>query len=103
MGNLPLRPFVAPVNGTTFRGEHVLDGVTEGLYLSLEGEPDNQYDPHAIKVLDGDRHLGYLPKDLAARMDADEWEAVVVELYHKEGHVVGIRIECRPAQADVEF
>lgn len=102
MGNLPLRPFVAPINGTTFRPEGVLDGITEGLYLRLEHEPENQYDPYAIKVLDGDLHLGYLPKDLASRMDASEWEAVVVEVYTKEGRNVGVRVECRPAQ-ELEF
>ncbi len=34
---------------------------------TLEAEPDNQYDPNAIKVLAADgHHVGYVPKDMTA-------------------------------------
>ena len=34
---------------------------------TLEAEPDNQYDPNAIKVLAPDgHHVGYVPKDMTA-------------------------------------
>lgn len=41
-----------------YRGEHV---------GTLEAEPTNQYDPHAIKVLANDgHHVGYVPKNMTA-------------------------------------
>ena len=36
---------------------------------TLEPEPDNEYDPNAIKVLAEDgHHVGYVPKDMTARV-----------------------------------
>lgn len=36
--------------------------------LKLEAEPDNEFDPNAIKVMTSDNvELGYMPKDLAAK------------------------------------
>ena len=37
----------------------------EGQECSLEHEPDNEYDLNAIKVMVGNRHIGYLNADLA--------------------------------------
>lgn len=43
-----------------YLGEHV---------GTLEAEPDNDYDPNAIKVLAEDgHHVGYVPKDMTARV-----------------------------------
>lgn len=33
--------------------------------FTLEPEPTNKYDPNAVKVMHGEKHLGYVPKDLA--------------------------------------
>lgn len=52
--------------GATARWEQV----KEGDRLILEPEPDNKFDPNAVKVLipiDG-FHLGYVPKYLAPRV-----------------------------------
>jgi hypothetical protein len=36
---------------------------------TLEAEPDNQYDPNAIKVLAADgHHVGYVPKDMTSEI-----------------------------------
>ena len=36
---------------------------------TLEPEPDNEYDPNAIKVLAADgHHVGYVPKDMTAQV-----------------------------------
>lgn len=37
-----------------------IDGLQLGDNLSLELEPDNQFDPHAIKILSGSNEVGYL-------------------------------------------
>lgn len=34
----------------------------DGHLLSLEVEPNNQYDMFAVKVLCNEKHIGYLPK-----------------------------------------
>ena len=41
-----------PLRGAFFRkdGKAVLSFLSAGQFLALEPEPDNQYDPHAIKV-----------------------------------------------------
>lgn len=36
--------------------------------VTLEAEPDNEFDSNAIKVLIDDGLVGYLPKDIAAKM-----------------------------------
>lgn len=43
-------------------------GLPEDHELQLEPEPTNRYDPNAVKVCDGDFHLGYVPRDLAAEV-----------------------------------
>lgn len=45
--------------------------------LSLVGEPSNEHDPHAVKILAGGRHIGYVPKALAAdvwRLRDEGWK-----------------------------
>lgn len=37
-----------------------VNGLKLGDFLSLESEPDNQYDPHAVKILSGLNTVGYL-------------------------------------------
>ena len=34
--------------------------------VTLEREPDNEFDPNAIKVLTGDSHIGYIDAGAAA-------------------------------------
>lgn len=53
---------------------HCLDGDR----VELVAEPNNEFDPHAIRVdaMTGET-LGYLPADYAAVMDAREWSASI--------------------------
>ena len=52
------------VAGIRYRDEDAQDaayGLEEGDYLELEEEPDNRYDPYAVKVLTTDGyHIGYV-------------------------------------------
>lgn len=62
--------------GSNFRPaecREIVKTLEEGTVLTLERDPDNQYDSNAVKVtLDGN-HLGFIPKsdnaDLANEMD----------------------------------
>ena len=37
----------------------------DGDELTLDAEPSNKYDPHAVKLMSGDVHVGYVPRDLS--------------------------------------
>lgn len=53
------------VVGTCFRGDphEITAGLKEGDPLKLVREPENEYDPRAIKVLNQDGlHIGYVPR-----------------------------------------
>lgn len=51
------------IAGVQFRlgAKDHLDTLDGGHRFTLEPEPDNAYDEHAVKILDGDRHVGYVP------------------------------------------
>ena len=56
------------VRGTTFR-DFDWDILVEGDRIHLEREPDNAYDPNAIRcVHSGAGFVGYIGKDLAASL-----------------------------------
>lgn len=44
--------------------------LVEGQDLQLVPEPDNKYDPNAIKIMNGDIQLGYVPKKFSAEIVA---------------------------------
>ena len=53
------------IAGVKFRGAEARERITAlapGARLTLRPEPDNEYDPNAVKVLAGGVHVGYLPK-----------------------------------------
>ena len=53
------------------RQEIIRNEVAEDNPIRLEHEPDNIYDPHAIKVLTGSgKQIGYLSKDVAPRIQS---------------------------------
>jgi hypothetical protein len=41
-------------------------GIAIGDPLLLRHEPENQWDPNAVKVFWNDQWIGYIPKDMAA-------------------------------------
>lgn len=61
-------PNVACV-GMHFRGggaKELADMIDETTEVTLEREPDNQYDAYAIKVMIADQHIGYIERGQAA-------------------------------------
>jgi hypothetical protein len=54
------------LSGVTFRE---LPPLKIGDEVSVVHEKDNQYDPHAMMVLHGDAHIGYIPKDKDTGLD----------------------------------
>jgi len=62
---------VIAVAGVTFRKQAIEQALREGAgTASLEAEPQNRYDKHAIKVCLGGKHVGYVPASMAAQMCA---------------------------------
>lgn len=61
------------VSGVSFEGRQALIATLQGNEpCRLEPEPTNPYDPNAIKVVVvtaiGPRHVGYVPRELAAQL-----------------------------------
>ncbi|MCQ9377480.1 HIRAN domain-containing protein [Methyloversatilis sp. XJ19-49] len=91
----------SPLAGAQFHQLYaVRQGLREGDALTLEREPGNRHDRHAIRVLWRGHMLGYLPRadnfEAAAEMDAgqrlsarigrlsddpDPWRRVRIEVY----------------------
>jgi len=60
------RELTSPVQGIPYANRaDAASQVWQGAPLLLEPEPDNPYDPYAIKVLYGDQHIGYVQRDKA--------------------------------------
>jgi len=58
----------SPVVGVSFRGQPARDMVKsltpeDGHKLSLLADPDNEYDDHAVKVMLGEVHVGFLARE----------------------------------------
>jgi hypothetical protein len=61
----------APIRGNHFRpasAKTVYNELEWDEELSLEPEPENQYDENAIKVLARGEHVGYVGKEFAAEL-----------------------------------
>lgn len=63
----------ASLAGNNFRpveAQAIYNTLTEGYALALEREPNNQYDPNAIKVIDPSTEIfiGYVEKSVAFRV-----------------------------------
>lgn len=57
---------VSPIQGIAYENRQaVATQVSERDQLILEMEPDNPYDPYAVKVLFSGKHLGYVKRDKA--------------------------------------
>ena len=67
--------FIAGVQFRPLEAKESFKGQEVGDELLLEREPDNKYDPNAVKILSGEFHVGYVPKkfssEVAALMDID--------------------------------
>jgi hypothetical protein len=92
--------FVTPVAGVKAMGIN-LKGFSPGAWLTLRAEPDNPHDPDAIVVeaLEG-RQLGYLPRHIAARIQASEWAAHIDQVLFYDGEPAGLRIRMTPKKEE---
>lgn len=61
------------------------DGLEKGAMLALEPDPLNEYDPNAVKVFAGGRHIGFIPKDLAPDVGSLLTQGRVTETLKGEG------------------
>ena len=80
---------VVPVAGVSYRAEALPDASFDpGRRLALVPEPDNEHDPNAVAVWNGDRSLqaGYVPRDVAPELAGDEQ---AVSLWRVDG---GLRV-----------
>jgi hypothetical protein len=83
--------------GTSYRGddaEKQIRAMLNGgdLPVSLEADEKNEHDKHAVKIMVGDTHVGFVPRDLAPTVRG--WLAA--------GMIAGVRI-VRPWNISVEL
>jgi hypothetical protein len=87
---------VVPVAGVSFRPGAVDDASFDpGKPLALVPEPDNEHDPNAVAIWNGERTIqaGYVPREVAPELSGDEQ---AVSLWRVEG---GLRVLIAPADA----
>ena len=66
LGEIMSQPdfFTVIVAGVSFR-QLAVEAVDIGDEVQLVPDPDNQYDPNAVKVMSGEHWLGFIPRDQA--------------------------------------
>ena len=64
--------YIAGVQFRSARDKEALVDYQEGDKLYLEAEPENKYDPNAIKIVDEGNsfHFGYVPKKFSAEVSS---------------------------------
>jgi hypothetical protein len=96
------RIHVIAVAGVSYRADALQDDAfAPGKRLALRAEPDNEHDPNAIGIWDETGHVqaGYVPADVAAGLDATEWQAVSLWESRDEGGRRGLRVLLAPRDA----
>ena len=65
--------FYSKLVGTTFRqdGQKALSLMKQGDIITLITDYGNPYDNNAIKAIFKDVHIGYIPKETAAKIKSD--------------------------------
>jgi hypothetical protein len=93
---------VTKIAGVSYRLDALQDDAFgPGRELALVAEPDNEHDPHAIGVWDGERRFqaGYVPADVALDLDADSWRAISIREWFENGQRCGLRVLLAPKDA----
>jgi len=93
---------VIKVVGVSYRLDALQDDAcAPGHRLALVPEPDNEHDSHAIGVWDDERRLqaGYVPAEIAAELDAEDWQAVSLWEFFEDGSRGGLRVLLAPRDA----
>lgn len=77
------------------------DAFSAGRRIALVPEPENEYDPQAVAVWDEQQRVqaGYIPADIAADLDAADWQAVVIREFFEGDQRVGLRMLLAPRDA----
>jgi|3_EtaG_2_1085321.scaffolds.fasta_scaffold271658_2 hypothetical protein len=88
--------------GTNFRkgAKAHLDTLEEGTELTLEPEPTNKYDPHAVKVISGEMFVGYIPGDLSQMVSALIRTNKLVSVRIRAGTSIDINYEDKNRRED---
>lgn len=90
--------------GTKFRGPEIIalvNSLSTGTPLVLEPEPENEYDPSAVKVLTEDgTHIGYVNAKQTHQLAGISTWPLPATLLHDENTWPMIRVETEPSQPE---
>lgn len=75
--------------GTVYRNNEVEAFMDHPTDITLVLEPHNKYDPFAIMVMSGNKHLGFVPAHLAARIHKDGLQNKIVGKYYESFWTIG--------------
>jgi hypothetical protein len=93
---------VIKVAGASYRLDALQDDAfSPGRRLELLPEPDNEHDPNAVGIWDAERRVqaGYVPAEIAAGLDARDWQAVSLLEFFEDGQRAGLRVLLAPKDA----
>lgn len=87
LGQFPNGVRVVGGNYAQMRRVYKENRLEEGAKLTLRREPDNQYDPNAIRVLVWDDSEGYIPIGYVAKTDSAKLALIMDAGYSLEARV----------------
>jgi HIRAN domain-containing protein len=96
---------VVKLAGASYRADALQDeGFAPGRRLALVPEPENEHDPNAVAVWDGERRLqaGYVPAEVAPELSGDEQAVSLWEFRGEDGQRIGLRVLLAPADAWIQ-
>jgi HIRAN domain-containing protein len=96
---------VVKLAGASYRADALQDDAfAPGRRLALVREPENEHDPNAVAVWDGERRLqaGYVPADIAPELRGDEQAVSLWEFRGEDGKRIGLRVLLAPADAWIQ-
>lgn len=85
-----MKDILFSVSGIMFRPKSIIRMVDrevyDGVVLTLECEPNNKYDAHAVKVLYDNKMIGYVERDFSEKVSlivnsGDEYECIVFSCF----------------------
>ena len=96
---------VVKLAGASYRAEALQDDAfAPGRRLALVREPDNEHDPNAVGIWDGQRRIqaGYVPAELASEVRGDEQALSLWEFLDDDKRRIGLRVLLAPADAWIQ-
>src|SRR5690349_16077223 len=95
---------VVKLAGASYRADALQDdGFAPGRRLALVREPENEHDPNAVAVWDGERRLqaGYVPAEVAPELSGDEQAVSFWGFRGEDGRRIGLLVLLARADASV--